>query len=1363
MRIAHRFPQFISFLLVALLVFTILPTPVVTATPLFSDGIWTDTFDTPSNSTQVNCVWDSNGYIRLAKTNGSTHDFSESAGHTASYYSSIFPFFFNPAKRSGIPGDRYDYIALSRQGEGSNRYFNSQRVGFFNGYLVQVFRFKLTVSGDHTGNITVTWKGKANSAENASVVPISLRYWKNNKYLPVGRWVQLNSSDNWNHDMILNGAIGKNDSKLAVDTDQYFNVAVFLHTRVGTLSTDYIQITCAGEAGYKLGSGYVTSKNITRDSTNGPYWEFVTWDAFQTDKATLKVQVLAPNATKKWVPISDQIIPGNSKGFTTPPVYINDVPQETIRLNGTLATSTTSASPELYSWSVIWQPDKGRWQDRFTTDFRVDTKIYVNINNKVNLTPIQGQWPMIGQNPANTRVATGRGPRINATYWYSSLRENSKISTPILDGDSLFLTLTNGSVYKYRPLTTPTAYLGTEFWKNHTTRLTYDNYDSVVAPAITDKYVIVPTGRTGANNTQNAIYFIPKDGVGPTPEYGNNGAERCYWSSPIIVDDLMYITSWSGNLDKPNSNTTLLALNLNPSPSYKWHVTLPAWSFSTPAYDNGTVVVGCHNKSGPSLFAFNATSGSPLWQAEVGAIDRASPVIADGVVYIVSEKGTAALFSDQTQLIALHLSNGSKLWNTTLGKKVAEPLRWDANDTLADCTPAYLNGMLYMTTPDGHLLAVKANSGTVAFDKTVYDYNRLQRDPILKSSPAIAEDIVVIGNPDGTVFAFGTGNLTLLWVQHTHSNSPVTTSPVISNGLAYIGTQNGWLYAFGSFIAPDEKLNGTLISMPIKLPTNYWWKKFQVVQNTTKGKNSITYSLLDENKQVLKSLVNNTILSGNVTLPRTVRLRADFQANNISVNPSLFRWNLSFDSDKVSPYLNKSTLRPVIPTGGWINTIIPEFSLRVKDNGTGLLVSSASFFLEYYQNSSYMNLTHAATCTGENGTTAIQDFTANLLNLSEFRNITSLKSITFKIQDLAGNIGTLSISFNQDVLKPWSRIYTKTLKKTYTGPVRVNATTQDNQTGSVSDVSNVTLYYRMAETPRGFSGPWLPYSTVNGSKPYWNLTFNTGGYYEIMTRARDKAGNVEDEKTAGEANFTYDAEAPDIPVFDTVYWYHARPTFTVTFTDDFRLDTIQYRASIPSNWTVVARHINESSYTATWQLPESIWDQLQGNQSYYLFFRINDTLGNTRNITDTSQALQLRRDTEKPTVIIEVPSEETFHSMDESFNITARASDVGGSGIQSLELLYRYSRDGVNWTEEWTQFGNNLTAPPYTWSFGAGEGEGYYQFRVVAMDHAGNTAESSVISTGIQAFPTSWLVVLGVLVVILIIVSAVLLAKWRKR
>lgn len=67
--------------------------------------------------------------------------------------------------------------------------------------------------------------------------------------------------------------------------------------------------------------------------------------------------------------------------------------------------------------------------------------------------------------------------------------------------------------------------------------------------------------------------------------------------------------------------------------------------------------------------------------------------------------------------------------------------------------------------------------------------------------------------------------------------------------------------------------------------------------------------------------------------------------------------------------------------------------------------------------------------------------------------------------------------------------------------------------------------------------------------------------------------------------------------------------------------------------------------------------------------------------------------------------------------ITAQAAD-DLSGVEKVDLWYRYSADNLAWGE-WTEFAS-AGEESCSWEFGAPEGDGYYEFYSIAVDGVGN-------------------------------------------
>jgi hypothetical protein len=644
---------------------------------------------------------------------------------------------------------------------------------------------------------------------------------------------------------------------------------------------------------------------------------------------------------------------------------------------------------------------------------------------------------------------------------------------------------------------------------------------------------------------------------------------------------------------------------------------------------------------------------------------------------------------------------------------------------------------------------------------------------------------VYIGTPAGLIYALDASSGNEFWHYETFpiwTAAPVLGSPVVSNGLVFIADENGVLYSLGRFTTTTKQVSGRIISVPIRLPEALWWDSFYANVSVLKDVSSITFKLLDEDGNVLNdNLINGKSLTlGGLVLDRTVRLQADFSSSNLSKsNPKLSWWNITLTSDTQEPFLNSSSFTP--SPGGWLQEIVPVFTIKVKDNGTGLRVKSAIYTLVYTLNNVSQQSISSAVCTGANGTTAWQTLTMNISALPNFDNITSLSSLMFNITDLAGNTISKTVTFKQDVKKPTSHIIAQNNKKYNSTYIRINATANDTGIINVtaSGVKRVELYYRYSESTNFSGKDWIYFanSTKTSSvwlfTPTWKFNFTnhpsqSGGYFELCTIATDYANNTENFSSTGDISFLYDWKEPELPSYSgETLWFKERPQFSVVFEDDYRLDTIQYRPNLDSIWTTLASDVNSSVYNTgavgnSWILPETYWDQMREGDVYYLYFRINDTLGNTLQVLDDNQAITIRKDISAPLVTIDVPSVEEEWSMSGNFTVSGSGNDHQGSGIKEALLYYRYSEDKSNWSS-WTPYGAVLDSSPFEWDFDATDGDGYYEMKIIVTDNAGNEVESEVFPLAVASFPTTLVLILVGLITVLLLLSVIVYLQWRKK
>lgn len=190
---------------------------------------------------------------------------------------------------------------------------------------------------------------------------------------------------------------------------------------------------------------------------------------------------------------------------------------------------------------------------------------------------------------------------------------------------------------------------------------------------------------------------------------------------------------------------------------------------------------GVYPSPGPSRF------GGLKWTFKTGGPIVASPVIADGVVYVASLDG---------HLHALDAETGKEKWKFKSRLPIAS-------------TPAVTNGTLYFVSSTGALAALDVATGQPKWvfaaeyerrfeAKNLHGYpSAAQTIPdgwdVFTSSPAVAGNRVYFGSGDGGVYAVDAETGVLQWRFRT--GDVVHASPAVVDGTVYVGSWDSRLYA----------------------------------------------------------------------------------------------------------------------------------------------------------------------------------------------------------------------------------------------------------------------------------------------------------------------------------------------------------------------------------------------------------------------------------------------------------------------------------------------------------------------------------------------------------------------------------------
>jgi outer membrane protein assembly factor BamB len=168
-----------------------------------------------------------------------------------------------------------------------------------------------------------------------------------------------------------------------------------------------------------------------------------------------------------------------------------------------------------------------------------------------------------------------------------------------------------------------------------------------------------------------------------------NVTSQSYYGSPTIADNVLYFTSADGTVNALNATTG----------SHIWSYKTAGEILNAPAVANGLVYV----TSGPGIvYALNAATGAVVWQKQFGvtigpprslAGSLGGQAVANGVLYVGIQRGPNVY-----DLYALDAGTGAVIWKKAAATHYRE-------------TPAVANGIVYVVSDK--LYALNASTGAV--------------------------------------------------------------------------------------------------------------------------------------------------------------------------------------------------------------------------------------------------------------------------------------------------------------------------------------------------------------------------------------------------------------------------------------------------------------------------------------------------------------------------------------------------------------------------------------------------------------------------------------------------------------------------
>lgn len=183
--------------------------------------------------------------------------------------------------------------------------------------------------------------------------------------------------------------------------------------------------------------------------------------------------------------------------------------------------------------------------------------------------------------------------------------------------------------------------------------------------------------------------------------------------------------------------------------------------------------------------AFNAKSGSPLWEQKVLPKEESDADLGGGVAF---DGGRLYVTTGAAEVLALDAKTGKELWRV----KAAAPMR---------AAPTIGGGRVYVVTVQNELIAYNAKDG-----KQLWRHTGLPETAgfLGSASPAYANGVLIVPHTSGEIYALRADNGRQLWsdtiaaVRHVTAVAALTHirgHPVIDRGRVYVVSHSGRLAA----------------------------------------------------------------------------------------------------------------------------------------------------------------------------------------------------------------------------------------------------------------------------------------------------------------------------------------------------------------------------------------------------------------------------------------------------------------------------------------------------------------------------------------------------------------------------------------
>ena len=1238
------------------------------------------------------------------------------------------------------------------------------------------FRFNINQKVENINNVTLKWWFGDYKAD-ANLKQVSIWIWtygnlvENWKTIDTVTYDELNiTSQEDNPDLwsLLTG-------ETYISDEGYIDIIMVGIPKDGLtrydrpfLHTDFVELEVTTNFGY-LPKGEIVSKPITITPTEDfAGWESVFWTGSKPSKSTsITIQILDEYS---------EVI-GDYKG-TNSPLDISSIANSTIKIKATLLSNSLDVTPYLDSWGISWQRTDG-YADSFTNTYRVKESEGISIiAGDIKIDEFYSDWSIFGNNPDNTRAYDGAGitQKPDDIYWYSRADNVGGGFRQIVSSNGkIYVSSSDKKIYSFNSTRNNSG--GKLQYPTDTSKALY-NVESCIG---TSNNVLV-IGNCNKNSA-NKLYGLST--LNLSIELWNHTVSSdpiCFSAPPTIYDDKVFVSSWSGqSWDFPilsflseflDVNNKFIVLDLITGEPKFDPISLPAGSLSAPAIGEDMVFVGCQNIYGSSLFAYDIDTGEEVWNASVGTIGRASPVYADGKVFVLSRIRENLTSLGTNKVFAIDAATGEDLWNVSIGQgKISALINILGGmdffqlffNSAPMSTPAYKDGTLYVMSQSGELFAFNSNNGEIIWS---YDMSEDSSLTYFVSSPVVVNEQVYAVSGETQIYAFSTKNygedIKPLWTYQVNNSlyefsfpPDFTASPIITDGLMMLSCientrdMSGGIYAVGNY-TPNYR--GSIISNDIHLPSGYWWDTFDAEFDDTEN-NTITFTILDNGDEIN---VNGNESDLSDINSRIIKLKASFEITNSSeADPILHSWHVNWSKENAAPEFDEDSFTP--GQESWINDLTPTCSIKVTDVGvdgviSGLDMDSAKFKIEYLDSNenklSDWQQAISDNSTGSNSATLYGDIDDLDVNVDDLYNV------SFRISDLAGNQVTYTKSdFKFDADTPLSWIEND---ESFEGEkLKEQFLIKANGSDDASGIHSIELKYRSKKSESDSWGEtWYIYDAPDTSAPYeWQFKTTASGYYQVVSVAKDKADNEETIDSANAIAFVFDMRPPSLESAEVLTSPNVRTRLELTVSDDLELDNLYY-AFDQENWEDFELDIGDNELTTIWEIPEDDWTNIL-DEGTRVYFKITDICGN-----EYISSLEIEKGENASNYYIDSSDFSEWH-WDNKFTLSVNYPDE--FDIEGVTLSYKYSKDNKNWPENYTFYDNKSDEDSYKWSITPPKESGYYKFKAELFDASGEVYEAYTETINVTMFPTTLILLLIIILIALLIVGSIVIVKMRRK